>query len=447
MTNELVFTDFGVKSNSKKANLINYLLFTYILFCSFFGALLSLSLPNFITDTLIVINIFYSIVIIVKSYFLYGNFFNPTAILLFVWGLLIPLTSFESVFMERMSTNSLQITLLAEIFMMVGLMLSNKGTVKSEKNRKCILKMNVTMFRVMLIIILLSITTIVLTMVKIRTIPLFSDNSSSFKTAELFPGSNIFINIGTIGVFYIFCDKEKRKKPISIIVIGFYFLVLILSAIRFTLFFVALMCISNIILDKRNFKYFLIVGVSLLVLFYVASFARRGNDLVEDYFINSGLYDGSVTLFQSTEIIRYFGMSQRVTEQYMNTYLPGANRFGYTLYPILKIFFIDKQLLPNVWYNGYNAMNIIGYLYGDFGFFWVIAIMIWAFVNNTIYLKYSFKKTLINRYLWSIAFVGLILSFYCYIHDYTYWVTIYLLVVLILNIRSEKYKKESNYGK
>ena len=272
--------------------------------------------------------------------------------------------------------------------------------------------------------------------------------SGNIKISEPFFGYNILTSLGSLAIFMLFRSFKSLPKKMKIVMILLtiaYLFFQIFSGIRWTVILLILMCLSLINVDRKRFLYFVILSAAIVGIFVFANYFRRGADEIEKYYIQPGLYNGSIDLFFSTEIFRYFGMSQRLIESYLTSMSPGYAHGTFTLYSFFK-WFVSIQLPENIWVNGYNALNIIGYLWGDFGHLWPLALFVWSLAIALVYRIYTFnKKNSLIQFLWSIGFMSVVLSFFCYMQHYTYWLTLFPLTVILIRFISSLFKNQYGY--
>lgn len=364
---------------------------------------------------------------------------NPYSVVLIVWGILVPITSFSTILMSSMSVHAWEYVIIGELVILLGIYFSNKVflTTKDNFKKKCTnknsFKLTRKTYKYLIFFLIISISTILMQFIFYKGIPIFSSNTSAAKEFELFPGYNIVANLGTVSIFCIFQDKKYRVKKYFIALAILYFVILILTGIRFSIILTLLMIISSIKFNRKNIKYLISLIVLIIIIFFIANSFRRSNESISLYFIQSGLYNGTVSSFNLTEILRYFGMSQRTMDMWIQHYDPGINMARFTLYPFAKMLFIDLDSVKDLSIYGYNATNIFSYLYADFGFLWPIVALIWSYIWGKTYIRCKSNGNLISRYWWSIGMISYVLSFYCYINAYTYWLTIYPLLIIMVS--------------
>lgn len=161
---------------------------------------------------------------------------------------------------------------------------------------------------------------------------------------------------------------------------------------------------------------------------------RGGASHKELFFISTGRYYGSADSLVATEFARYIGMSQRVMEQYFALDSPGASAMGFTFFPILRLVGLSPSVGMDLTINGYTAKNILAYLYLDAGYYGIAMLTILSILVHIVYYQYLDKPyKLVRKYCWSVATIALVMSFYCYVNAYSYWLVEYPVVILVIN--------------
>lgn len=386
---------------------------------------------NYLITCFAVLDIFISAIIIILVYKRNECLINPLSIVLFVWGVLVPLTSFQTIMMDALSHNEWIYCIIAEMAIIVGIIASNYSRVSKQKFVDAF-ELRKSKFRVLLFFLLISILAICIGFYIRGGITLFSANVRQNMDKEIFMGYNILANLGTICVFCIFQDRKYIKNKLVIFLTAVYFVLLILTAVRFSIIIMVVLLMSTITFNKKNMKKIIAGTTAIIAIFLYVNAYRKGIGDIQKYYVNTNLFSGDVKQFYYTEIIRYFGMSQRLMGQWIDNFSPGVNVCKFTLYPLFKTFFIELSCVENIYFYGYNATNVVSYLYVDFGYLWPLILIIWSYVWGKSFVNFRLRSNLMNRYWWSIGLVSYALSFYCYIYHYVYWLTYYPLFIYII---------------
>lgn len=387
-----------------------------------------------------------SIYLIFRAYRIEKNLLNFYTCYYAIWLFLIPFTSFSFPLMNSMSPIVWNYCLIGNCCFSLAIIVSllikyrrfSSPFLRSFERTNHI-ENSLYLFILMVSIVVLFLNTIV------NGLGVFSGN---IKITEPFFGYNILATLGSLAIFMLFRSFKNVSKKFKLFIIIFtaiYLFFQIFSGIRWTVILLILMCSSLMTVDKKRIFYFIVLAIGIVIIFIFANYFRRGADAIEKYYIQTGLYNGSIDAFFSTEIFRYFGMSQRLIEQYVISMNPGYAHGAFTSYSFFK-WFVSVQLPDNIWQNGYNALNIIGYLWGDFGAFWPLALFLWSLVIASVYRLYKVNKNnSLIQYLWSIGFMSVALSFFCYMQHYTYWLTLLPLTVLIVHFISSLGNNQYGY--
>ena len=202
------------------------------------------------------------------------------------------------------------------------------------------------------------------------------------------------------------------------------------------------MVVAGFVSDGLNWKKILglfVAAASAVVVFFVIANLRDIDETQALYFISTGKYVGDPAYLAQTEIARYFGMTQRLVEQYFSFYEGGETSFLYTLAPVLNILQLDLVELPdNLSIYGYNAVSMVAYAYLDAGAFWPLLTFTWSIVVVGLFGYSQVRTTLSARYLGAVSMLCIALSFYTYIHALTYWVFLFPLLVILIDAKGKK---------
>ena len=128
-------------------------------------------------------------------------------------------------------------------------------------------------------------------------------------------------------------------------------------------------------------------------------------------------------------------------ELYETTHQGGTNHGLFTLFPLLKFFFVEPEMASTGSIYGYNACNIITFMYADFGYFWPLGIFVFFALGVFCYNKKIKGNSIVFSYFWSIALFAMLFSFYSYVFQYVYWVTVYPLILLAVHFVFGKEKR------
>ena len=362
----------------------------------------------------------------------------PLSVFSIIWFIIISICSYSYPLMRAVNMFEWNKLLLFYVCFTLGGILNffvKNPKVKNKRN------LNVLAKSFNILVLILSIFSLIMLYVNYGGIPLFAKDANISK--NLFRSAHIWSFIsyfGSISIIVSFINDNniiKNKKFDFFVMI--YFILLVLSAERFYVIITILMlalifCKEKI--DKRLLKYFLVAFFVILSVFvYILGF--RGNASQKQmYFINTGIYNGNVDDLVKTEIVRYFGMQERVISLTYDNITPGYTKGTLTLSPILKLFGKKAIEIPDVQIYGYTSKSIITKLYCDFGIVWGIFAIILSFIVNFSYKNFSRNSTISRQYFFALMMVTLIFSFYAYIDNFIIFYLhfpIYLLVIKFLN--------------
>lgn len=366
---------------------------------------------------------------------------SPITIFSLIWLILIPLTSGSAPLMTKMSDMQWKYCLLGCLLFFIGSLfasLVNKKISKKSINNNNY-KMTKLLYRICIIILLIGIGLYFLQAFINGGFPISSiDPNDARRHFYTLPGSAFISNLGFLSIYLIFCDNEYRKKKIFWLLALIYIGIQILMTVRFLLFLIVIVLLStksNDLLSKKGKKRIVFVILLVIVSFMIVSFYRGGVDDKQTYFINTGIYKGTSSELFKTELVRYFGMSQRTMESYITTYKTDTINLKHTLYPLLDSIKMTPELNYHYGIYGYTATNIITYFYFDAGMLWWLLMTIWSFIMNFWY--FSFKRNpnnIISKYFWAISSISIVMSFYCYINAYPYWYFHYIVILLCIKL-------------
>lgn len=425
----------------EKNILINNYLITLFL-ASLLLAIIELFEIHTIVPVILIICGFFNIFIVYKKEKL---LMTPLTIFSLIWLILIPISSYEYPIMREMTNFEWSIVLIFIISFCIGAITStiiNKGI--KIKNRKKLSKLTI---EINFIVLLVSTISLIIMFFKFGGIPLFYTDANIGK--EAFRVSSILNTLTYFGaaaiLIYAMDDiknfKNKRNTILSII----YIILLILSAERYFVTILFMLCIYIFCKEKINYK--LLKKILYIIIIIIAIFMfvlqYRGNSSQKQmYFIDTKIYNGTAKELTRTEIFRYIGMQERILTDTFDMVKPGISKGTLTFAPILKIFGILPISIPDLQIYGYTSKSIITKMYCDFGNLWWLSTIILSFIINIYYTNYSRKNNLLNQYFNLIWLVFLTLSFYAYFDNliifYLYF-PIYIKIIEIYN-NSERRK-------
>lgn len=391
-----------------------------------------------------IILIFTGITVFILNLKEYSNILRPQSIFAIIWLIALPATSFSYPIMDRMTNLQWEYSLLFILcFSLGGFIASFLGNGKSELTKRNSLSrpkinLNQLQFLFCLLIIMLASSMIFLSFLRRGEFPALSENAGLAKYDFFLPGTATIIVLGILGIFVIFLDPNKRNSKIFIVSTFVYVVLQLLTAVRFGLFLLVLLLLSNYSkgkLEKTTLKKIFIFTFFLILFFVVVANIRGGN--IDEYlfYAGNGSYSGTEKGLRNTEIIRYFGYSQRVMQKFIETFPAGYMKGNYTLSPILDLFQVPLIHKPGFSIYGYTATNIISYQYLDFGDLWLIAATIWSFIINLAFSIFVCSESnLFVSYVWGASFICLALSFYTYIQSYTFLFIIFPLLIIVINL-------------
>ena len=371
---------------------------------------------------------------------------NPINIFSLIWLVLIPLTSFEAPLMEEMSIKQWLYVLIAIACFGIGGLLSTLFY-----SRKRIVSNNADWYmnkRTYVFCMFVIIVGVVLYFVQAKIAggwPIFSSNPDYARRHFFVRGLALASNFPIVAIFFVFCDSFHRKKRLFVIFASIFFVLQILIAVRFLLFLLFIMLIAvygEKFKVKEQVRKILKITLLCVVGFLIVASVRGGVEDKQRAFVNTDVYAGSAETLVQTEILRYFGMSQRVMEEYTSHYEPALTPMMHTFYPVLNFLGCAPALPKHYGIYGYTATNIVTYLYFDAGYFWWLLMIVWSFFMNSLYYRYKLNsQNIMNKYLWGVAAICLTMSFYCYINSFPYWFCDYIIFLVCLNQLNVRRKK------
>lgn len=391
---------------------------------------------------------FVGLVLVFRTYKIKRLFITPLQLFSVIWMILVPLTSMSVPLMGRMSCMQWQYVFTAVIFYSLGGI--GATFVIKKKNQSEITSaefLHVNTYKICVLIIFWGIALTCFQAYVAGGFPLFKDNIDAARRSFYLPQMALLSNVSIPAIFVIFCDARYRRKKLFLLGTIVFVALQILLGVRFLAFIVVIMMLAiygNVVKNKDVLKkIFRLFFVALCIFFIVASF-RGGTSDKERIFVDSGIYNGSAETLARTEIIRYFGMSQRTMEKYISFYEPAYSKMILTLSPVLSLVGFDflSYSPPHFGIYGYTATNIIAYFYFDAGHLWVLMMFFWAFLMNYFYFSYkSHPNSIMHMYWWGVAATCLTLSFYCYVDAFPYWFCAFPLLIWFINKLNIFFKK------
>ena len=411
-----------------------------IVFVSIFLIALSFIYDNDIYSIFIAFIIFLigvcSIILSLKYESNIINFYNAYYL---IWLVLIPITSLPYPLMDVMSVLNWRYCLLGNVCFSLSIIFIN---FLYKPKQSCTFsrftsngKIGIKIYYFLLI---LSIFAYIVSYLILGEISLFSGN---VKINQPFLGYNVITSLGALSI-YILSKQISFKNKFFVLLVVSYFILAVLSGIRWNLILLLIALLSSVNVTKKRLYILFMFIILTILLFLIANSFRKGADEVEKFYIDTGIYSGSISLFINTEIFRYFGMCQRNIEEYVNLHLSGQTGGIYTFYSFAKRF-KDIELPNNIWVNGYNALNVIGYLYLDFGNLWPLVLFLRSSLLLIFYKKYKVNKNdIFLSYMRALSFISIILSFYAYMQHYTNWIILFPVTVLCVNFIDSLFSKQ-----
>ena len=395
---------------------VKYYMLTFIGCCILYLLLFLFESSLIIPYTLIVFGLYN----IIGIYMTEKLLLTPISIFSLIWLLIIPICSFEYPLMDSLSIFEWSKVLLFIISFSLGAILTSH--IKGHSCKK-IKQLKPATRKINYLVLILSIFSLVMLYINYGGIPLFASDANVAK--DLFRSIPIWSFIsyfGSIASITLIIDNEKvLHKKSFIILIVIYMLLLIFSAERFFVTLLVLLIIFIYSKQKINNQLSkkLIGGVGIILLIFVFVLNYRGNaEQKQLYFINSGIYRGDAQSLVNTEIIRYFGMQERLLTTTFEDIQPGYTKGTLTLSPVLKLIGVTPIEAPKIQIYGYTSKSIITKLYFDFGHLWCLAVIILSFMINSQFKNYSRKNNITSQYMYLASMVLLLFSFYAYIDNF-----------------------------
>lgn len=369
---------------------------------------------------------------------------NPVTIYIVIWLLLVPLTSFGVPLMKPMSSFEWQMCAGFGItYSIAGLLIAWRSPISVEEH---ISEHNLSRSqeRALLGLIAISVIAIAVNFL-MGGIALFSEDDMARKTAGAFYGYALLSSVGSIGIVLL-ANHYRLHRPVTYLILTASFIVLqALTGSRFVAIITLVMTgalIASRKLSKKHVRILLIGGICVLAVFIFVAYFRSSADHMEYYYISSGIYSGETSDLTSTELIRYFGMSQRNMSTVLSEDFEIGSLLEYTFSPITFLFQETPGGLGTSTY-GYTANNIISYAYHDAGWMLWLVLFAWSLAVNISFVRYSRNKQSLTRsYLWAMMAMSLVMSFFAYFNAYVYWVLLFPIMVRVIEgLRSDEHAR------
>lgn len=364
---------------------------------------------------------------------------TPIAIFSLIWLVLVPITSLAWPLMDAMSLSGVTVILaggaifgvsgVLSCWLRVRMLHPDPAELPSNAGLPTVSKRMVLFAKILLLV---ACGAIIVNLFMSKSIKLFTASADK-KTVDAFFGYTFLSNLGTVGALILVYSKGKNKD--TFILIGAYFVLELLTGQRWfaTVTIILIFSVFAFVkFKKRDWIITLLLAVAIVLAFVFIAFFRNSTESFQRYYIETGKYSGSAETLSSTELIRYFGMSQRNMEQVFNYDVSVLGKMQFTLTPIDFLFVKPTTLSMGTNINSYTASNILAYLYYDAGNAWPLLLLGLGCVLHIVYFYCLAKKnSLTARLLWGTCVMALSLSFFSYFGAYFYWIGIYPVLVFI----------------
>lgn len=386
-----------------------------------------------------IVNITFSVVCL-------NQIWSPFTLYTFIWLILVPLFSGGFPLMDQMTAFQWRLSLIMDIsfyaaFSVVTLLVPKVD--KKEHAKSEPFSLTRSQFAMAVGMIVVSSLATVIDALLFGGFVSSSDAVYEERYRDSFPGFSLLRELGPLGVALISFDGRRRNSALF-----FFLLVVVLlgcytRGVRFGIVVTLFMVVAGYMSDGLSWKKvlgLLVAAIAVVLIFFAIAYLRDIDETQALYFISTGKYTGDPAYLAHTEIARYFGMTQRLVEEYFAEYAGGETALLYTLTPILNILQLDVFSLPvNLSIYGYNAVSMIAYAYLDAGMLWPVLTFCWSAAMVSAFRYSQLRSTLISQYLGAASMLCIALSFYTYIHALTYWVLLFpLLLMLVSNGRKNR---------
>jgi hypothetical protein len=248
--------------------------------------------------------------------------------------------------------------------------------------------------------------------------------------------------VGSIGV-YLAVSMKRWRSIFMEALISMYMICLFLSAASWGLITLFLVLSSRLALrpvDRKIVFKLVVIGLSIIAIFYGIHNLRTSIIAVERYFILTGIYRGSPSALRKMQFFLYMGSPFRVMDKYLTMYSPGITHGYYTFYPLLSFTQLNNILgasgVPQIKIYGYNAAAFPAYAYLDFGWWGIFLIpMLLGFLSFKVYItSVRWEGRGFIGYWWGVIFLSISLMFFSYIDSYAFWLVHYPVLLLLLTL-------------
>lgn len=361
--------------------------------------------------------------------------FSPLGITCLVWGIAIPLTSSQAPLMRAMTVLEIQLATALAASLTAGIFLAGGSggrprarTYYDEPRRQ-------RLERAADMLLAVSIAALLVNTALEGRFALTDLTGESRKATAQFFGYPIASSLGTAsGLIYAWSGRISRARGLVL----FAFLALqVASSQRFVAIVAILLIIVGTTVSpfrkgRTDVRAILVGALALAAVFFAVSTFRGGVADQQKYFIDTGIYTGSVGHLRYTEPVRYIGMSQRNMSTVFERERSSSDFGKYSLSPISGLAGTPPTGL-DVSTFGYTATNMAAYLYSDFGNAWWTVLVAIGFLTQRLFLRVQASPTLANAMTW--ACVSLILSFgfFAFVHAFIYWTLFLPAMVAILD--------------
>ena len=365
-----------------------------------------------------------------------NNFPISYILIILIFNILIPVTSFEYMEMESMNLLQWEYCLMGEGIILLGFWISNHlfsfcKFSKNTKNQK-LSNLEISIYVALLIV---GIFSYLFYFLKNGTGISSFLSSVNDESNEPFPLYSFFTTIPVLSIFLLLkSGTVKKHKQLWIFIFAFAFLQ-ILTGKRWGFFLLLLFCASLVNYRKIKIKAYIFLLFVIVIAFAFFTLIRSNDSTLLTY--RPYLRTKELRFeYRATEIFRYFGMSQRNMTIYLDRTACGTY-FQRTSYFLFKLFGMPSNIKELTMVNGYNVTNIIGYMLIDFGSFWWLGLLVWAMALHFIILLSNFKKgSLFLTIFKGAAFLSFSLCFYAYLDTLISFFIVFPIFYFVIYITS-----------
>ena len=348
---------------------------------------------------------------------------SPLGITCLIWGIAVPLTSSQAPLMRAMTVFEIQLATALTASLSAGILLAG-GTARPplassqyDEPRRCRLE------RAADVLLFVSITALLVNTALEGRFALTDLTGESRKATAQFFGYPLASSLGTAsGLIYAWSGRVSRVRGLAL----FAFLALqVASSQRFVAMVAILLILVATTVSpfrrvRTDTRAVFVGALALAAIFFAVSTFRGGVVDQQKYFIDTGIYTGSVELLRYTEPVRYIGMSQRNMSTVFERDRSSIDFGKYSLSPITGLAGMPPTGL-NVSTFGYTATNMAAYLYSDFGSAWWTILVTIGFFTQRLFLRSQASPTLANAMAWACTSLILIFGFFAFVHAFIYW--------------------------